>query len=101
LFNALNRDDIQRILTPMLAILCQRMKDQHNISLKIDDQVRVLLIENGYKPEFGARELRRTVERMLESKLAEKLLSYEKGKVSVTWTVGRVDIGVNIELVQV
>ena len=97
LFNALNRDDIQRILAPMLTALCQRLKDQNNISLEIDDQVRAMLIENGYKPEFGARELRRTVERLLEEKLAEKLLSHEKTNSTVTWKAVRADNGIAVE----
>ncbi len=97
LFNALDRDDIQRILAPMLIALCQRMKAQHNITLVIDDEVRALLIENGYKPEFGARELRRTVERLLEAKIAEKLLSQEKTTSSVTWKVVRAGDGLQIE----
>ena len=80
----------------MLTTLCQRLKEQHNISLEIDDQVREMLIENGYKPELGARELRRTVERMLEAKLAEKLLSYEKATSSVIWKVVKVDDGIKI-----
>ena len=100
LFNALDRDDIQRILAPMLTALCRRLKDQHNISLEINDQVGALLIENGYKPEFGARELRRTVERLLEAKLAEKLLEHEMEASSVTWKVARTDDEIKIEACQ-
>ncbi len=87
LFNALDKNDIQEILAPMLAALCQRLKDQHNIDLEIDDQARALLIENGYKPALGARELRRTVERLLEAKLAERLLSYETASTLSRWKV--------------
>jgi len=97
LFNALTKDDIQSILDPMLTLLCQRLREQHNIWLEIDDHVRALLIENGYKPEFGARELRRTVERMLEAQLAAKLLSHEKSTTSVAWKVTRENDGVKIE----
>ena len=96
LFNALTKDDIQGILDPMLTALSQRLREQHNIWLEIDDQVRALLIENGYKPEFGARELRRTVERMLEAQLAAKLLSHEKSTTSVTWKVTREDDGIAV-----
>ena len=81
----------------MLTALCRRMKDQHNITLVIDDEVRTLLIENGYKPEFGARELSRTVERLLEAKIAEKLLSHEKTTSSLTWKVVRAGDGIGVE----
>jgi ATP-dependent Clp protease ATP-binding subunit ClpA len=97
LFNALDRDNIQRILAPMLEALIQRLREQHNIWLEIEEPVNILLIENGYKPELGARELRRTVERLLEAKLAEKLLSHEKGTSSVTWKVARTGDGIKIE----
>jgi ATP-dependent Clp protease ATP-binding subunit ClpA len=100
LFNALTKDDIQGILDPMLTTLCQRLREQHNIWLEIADSVKALLIENGYKPELGARELRRTVERLLEAKLAEKLLSHEKGTSSVTWQVLRKNDGIKIEAYQ-
>lgn len=54
-----------------------RLKEQHGITLEIDEQVKELLWEKGYKPEYGARELRRVVERELEMKLAEKMLMLE------------------------
>ena len=101
LFNALDRDDIQRILSPMLTALCRRLKDQHNISLEIDDQARALLIENGYKPEFGARELRRTVERLLEAKLAEKLLGHNMTSTPVTWRATRANDAIAVEYADV
>lgn len=85
LFRALEKEDIQKILLPMLDGICQRLKGQHNIDLEIDKQAIVLLIENGYKPEFGARELRRTVERLLDARIAEKLLEYEKMTSPVCW----------------
>jgi ATP-dependent Clp protease ATP-binding subunit ClpC len=87
LFRALEKEDIKQILTPILGGICQRLKDQHNIMLKIDKKVKVLLAENGYDPEFGARELRRTVERLLEAKLADKLLEHEKMTSTVCWRV--------------
>jgi ATP-dependent Clp protease ATP-binding subunit ClpC len=75
LFRSLDKDDICRILEPILKSICTRLKDQHGITLEIDQQVLELLADKGYKPEFGARELKRVVERELEMKLAEKILS--------------------------
>ena len=100
LFNALDKDGIQRILTPMLDAICQRLKDQHNIILEIDEQAKVLLVDNGYKPEFGARELRRTVERLLEARLAEKLLAYEKFNSPVLWKAARADDAIAVDVCQ-
>lgn len=75
LFRTLEKDDIQRILVPILEGICKRLTEQHGITLEINDAVKELLAEKGYQPEYGARELRRVVERELEMKLAEKILS--------------------------
>jgi len=45
-------------------------------------EVKEMLAEKGYKPEFGARELRRVVERELEMKLAEKLLQHNRNDIN-------------------
>ena len=42
-------------------------------------------MENGYNPEFGARELKRTVERLLETKIADKLLGHENMTSPICW----------------
>ena len=85
LFNSLDKDHIQRILEPILNAISKKLKDQHEIILKIDSDVVEMLVDEGYKPEFGARELRRAVERLLEGKLAEKLLG--NGSVKSEWNI--------------
>ena len=82
----------------MLTALCQRLREQHNIWLELAESAKKLLIDSGYKPEFGVRELRRTVERLLEAKLAEKLLLHEMSASSVTWKVARADNGSELEI---
>lgn len=89
LFRSLEKDDIQRILEPVLDAICKRLKDQHGIILEIAQDVKEFLADKGYKPEFGARELRRVVERELEMKLADKLLA-TNGLKNV-WIVSRRD----------
>ena len=44
------------------------------MNMKYGDDVRDFLIEKGYKPEYGARPLRRAVERHIEDYLAEEIL---------------------------
>ena len=48
-----------------------RSKDIH---LVLDDKAKDLLIEKGYDPEYGARPMRRAVERHLEDPMAEEIL---------------------------
>lgn len=74
LFRELGKDDIHLILEPILDAVCKRIKHQHDITLEIDQEAKELLAEKGYKPEFGARELRRVVEREVEMRLANELL---------------------------
>lgn len=100
LFRSLDKEDIQRILGPMLDAICRCLREQHNITLEVDEQARALLIDNGYKPEFGARELRRTVERLLEARLAEKLLVYEKVTFPAVWKAARADDAIAVEVSQ-
>jgi ATP-dependent Clp protease ATP-binding subunit ClpC len=100
LFRTLEKEDIQRILAPMLDVICQRVKEQHGITLEIDDHVKELLSEEGFKPEFGARELRRTVERLLEARIAEKLLEHEKMTSPVCWKATCINDVIAVEVVQ-
>lgn len=88
LFRSLEKEDIQRILEPILCDICTRMKEQHGITLNIDNHVKELLSEKGYKPEYGVRELRRVVERELEMKLAEKLIAVGGERIKC-WKVVR------------
>ena len=53
--------------------LIERLKEK-GITLKLDKTARELLMEKGYDPNYGARPMRRAVERYLEDPLAESLL---------------------------
>lgn len=57
----------------MIEKTCQRIAAQ-SITLHVSDASRALLVEHGYDPVYGARPLRRTVQRMLDDLLAESLL---------------------------
>ena len=56
----------------------------HNISLKIEPSAIDFLIDVGYKPEYGARAIRRACERYIEDPLAEEIL---RGKIKSGQTV--------------
>ena len=45
-----------------------------NIKLELDDLAKDFLVEKGYDPQYGARPMRRAVERFLEDPLAEEIL---------------------------
>ncbi len=53
------------------------MLDEHKITIELKPEARSLLAEKGYDPAFGARPLKRAIQKMLQDPLAEKLLSGE------------------------
>ncbi|MBI5058586.1 ATP-dependent Clp protease ATP-binding subunit [candidate division KSB1 bacterium] len=72
-FKMLERDSIDRILLLYVEDINKRIVDR-NLKLTLNQKAKDLIIDRGYKPEVGARLLRRTVERVLEDPLAEELL---------------------------
>jgi ATP-dependent Clp protease ATP-binding subunit ClpC len=77
-FPALSRADVGRIARRMLTGVVATMKREHDIELDVDDSVIEALIQaGGYDPELGARPMRRTVGREVESRLARMLLAGE------------------------
>lgn len=72
-FRKLDQEDLKRIIRLELQKVAGRLRDQ-GIELKISDAVILHLITVGYQPEYGARPLRRAIERQIEDPLAEDLL---------------------------
>jgi ATP-dependent Clp protease ATP-binding subunit ClpC len=72
-FRMLKREHIQKILDIYIDETNERIKEQH-FKVVLTPKAHDFLIEEGYKPEVGARLLRRTVERCLEDPLAEEIL---------------------------
>ncbi len=77
-FHALNRDHIKEIADLMLEELEERLTEQE-ISIEVTEEAKNHLAEEGYDPNFGARPLRRCIQRMIENPLSEKLLADELG----------------------
>ncbi len=75
-FHPLAQDQIQGIARIQIENLARRLKDQ-DMKLELDDEVMQLLAEVGYDPVYGARPLKRAIQRMIENPLAQKLLQGE------------------------
>ncbi|KAA3612812.1 MAG: ATP-dependent Clp protease ATP-binding subunit [Planctomycetota bacterium] len=73
IFNPLLKVDLVRIIDLELAKVELRLADK-KLVLHLSDAARDFLMDRGYNPEYGARPLRRTIERMVEDPLAEELL---------------------------
>ena len=79
-FHKLNNEDIRKIMDIMLNQLISRLKEQE-IDIEIDESVKKLLIEKGVDIKYGARPLKRTIQNILEDKIAEAMLD---GKITVS-----------------
>ena len=73
-FHPLNRDNMKEIVAIMPGTISQRTRQQMGISLSVTKEGREYLIEKGYDPKYGARPLRRTIQSLVEDKLAEQIL---------------------------
>jgi len=76
-FVHLSADSIRGILDGLFAKMQAHVKKQHGVELSVDGSARDLLTDAGYNPEYGAREMRRTLERLVQIPLSRKLLSGE------------------------
>jgi ATP-dependent Clp protease ATP-binding subunit ClpB len=73
LFHALTREDIGRIVEIQLGRL-DRLLASRRITIRMTDAARGLLSEQGYDPAYGARPLKRTIQRMVQDPLASAIL---------------------------
>ncbi len=76
IFRPLGRVDMKQIVELELRNVSRRLKDQE-LSFEFTDACKAFLIEKGYDEKYGARPLRRAVEKYLEDSLAEAILSGE------------------------
>jgi ATP-dependent Clp protease ATP-binding subunit ClpC len=82
-FKPLGREDLKHIVDIQLADVFTRLSKK-NIKLVLEDATREFLLEKGYSAEFGARPLRRAIERYIEDPLSEEIL---RGRVTEGMTI--------------
>ncbi|MGD0885243.1 MAG: ATP-dependent Clp protease ATP-binding subunit [Thermodesulfovibrionales bacterium] len=74
-FRQLEEENVKEILRPMLEEISVRLEEVHHVSLMISQDAEDLLVREGYKQQFGVRELRRVVERFIQMPLSNLILS--------------------------
>lgn len=74
LFKPLSRPELAKIIELQLADIQKRL-DERRISLKLDDAAKEYLIERGYSPIYGARPLKRLLQKEVETRLARSLIA--------------------------
>ena len=75
-FNSLSKEDMGKIVNIQLKELAKRL-EQHQIKIKFDNSVQNWLCEIGYDPIYGARPLKRAIQKNLEDKIAKLIISGE------------------------
>ncbi|NIA11941.1 MAG: AAA domain-containing protein, partial [Nitrospiraceae bacterium] len=89
-FHQLTRDQVKQIADLMLGELKDRLYEEHRITFTLDDSASELLIEKGYDAKYGARPMRRTIERLIENPISELILegAFENGSTVIATANG-------------
>ena len=91
-FAHLSKEEIRQIVDLMLKDLFKRLAEK-DLSVEVSDEVKDHLAENGYSEAYGARPLRRLIQRKMEDSLAEEILSGKYGPgdvIQVTLVDGKI-----------
>ena len=73
IFHILTEQHLAKIIDLLLKEVEQRLAE-HNIALQVNNEAKSWLINKGYNPEYGARPLRRAIQRYVENPLSTKIL---------------------------
>jgi ATP-dependent Clp protease ATP-binding subunit ClpC len=88
IFQPLTREDLKKIIDLLILEVEKRLADR-DIKLDLDDEARAWLLKEGYDPAYGARPLRRAIQRYVENPLSNKILQGEiKDGETVVVSVG-------------
>ncbi len=97
-FRSLNREDLALVVEIEVKDVQARLKEQ-NIDIVLDSSAKEFLIDKGFDKIFGARPLKRTIQRYLENPLAEEILGGKfKGSemIKVTYNKGKTELDFSV-----
>jgi ATP-dependent Clp protease ATP-binding subunit ClpA len=75
LFKTLTEKDVKQILKLMLEDIVAILQKQHAVALEVTEESEKYIVNAGYSPQYGVRELRRTVENLVQVPLSELIMS--------------------------
>jgi ATP-dependent Clp protease ATP-binding subunit ClpC len=85
-FNPLRSKDIEKIVSLQIGLIEDRLAER-NISIKIDDKAKEYLAKEGFDPDFGARPIKRLIQKVILDELANRIIKGELkdgGKVKIS-----------------
>ena len=74
IFKPLSKESLTRIVDLQLHDLADRLAEQE-LTLKVSDKTKQAVIDEGYDPDFGARPLKRTIQRLIETPVARDIIA--------------------------
>lgn len=77
-FKKLDKESLVKIANLMLASLVKRLAER-GVTTEFSREAKDYIVTVGYDPEYGARPLRRTIQRLVEDVLSEKIIRGEIG----------------------
>ena len=83
-FHALSEEHLKQIVEIQLGSLRARLEERH-ITLQLSDAARTRLVRSGYDPNYGARPLKRAIQREVETPLAKKIVGGEIREGQTDW----------------
>jgi len=94
-FNSLTKNVVMSILNKECKELGENLKDVGEYILKINKAAKNIILEQGFDPKYGARPLRRSLERLIENPVAEMILKKEISEgdvINITTSKGELKI---------
>jgi ATP-dependent Clp protease ATP-binding subunit ClpB len=88
IFNPLRQTDLQKIVDIQLDMIKTRLEEERNIKLEIEPAAREYLAKEGFSAEYGARPLKRLIQKVILDRLADKIIRGETkdgGKIKVNF----------------
>ena len=74
MFSPLSKKDTREIVDMQIASLYKMLKN-NDVELNVTEDARALIAQEGYDPQFGARPIKRTIQRLLLNELSKALIS--------------------------
>jgi len=78
-FHALNRKEVKKIVDMLLEEKKELLQEKE-MNIEITEEARNLIAQEGYDPDFGARPLRRAIQKLIDNSLSEEILKGKQGK---------------------
>ena len=88
IFKELKNDELIKIISLMLEDLKAGLREKE-IGLEVDESAKEIILDASYKREYGARPMRRYIERNIEDALAQKLLTNELNSGQTAYVSGK------------